>query len=221
MRRVIKANQVKNELIVPSDVISRIELIYFTTERLYEVMASQSDTDFDEEVDDIYYLSWSDEALNQLDNNEVHLFTNLELLSRIARIDSDKLSPVQLKTLKSFMQVKYLMNDVQKKNILKMLRECSDVDVNININRFKNRNFLHRRNMTKEDVKYVIQQLSVDDFDVKTRSINATYSGDLLAILKPKDLKLLDGTVLSQAKLYIKIDVTESKSSVAVISMHD
>lgn len=217
MKRYIKfANE---QLIDIADIINHIEHIYVTSNDKQVIYGSYGYDEDDDEIDEIYYLSWTDDQLRSLSEEEIHQFTNLELLFRIRRIDDDMLTDEQRNAVKSAFRVKYNMGEQQKQNILDMLTACSDIT--INKQRYKNLNFLKQHKLTDEDVHYILTQLTPDDFNCKTRSIDADYSGNLLIIMKPKDVKLADGTLISKARIYIKIDVSVEDEPFAVISFHD
>lgn len=216
MKRCIRSAQ-QTEIDI-SELINHISRIYVTSDDASVVYGSY-DYDPDEDEDDTYYLTWTDEQLQSLSEDEVHQFTNLELLSRIRKIDNNKLSAEQQEAVKSAFKVKYKMGEQQKQNILDMLADCSDIT--INKQRYKNLNFLKQHKLTDEDVHYILTQLTPDDFNCKTRSIDADYSGNLLIIMKPKDVKLADGTLISKAQIYIKIDVSVEDEPFAIISFHD
>ena len=150
----------------------------------------------------------------------VHVIQHPEVISRIHRLDSSKLSKDQLKYLQQTFRKKYKMGEQQKKNLLDMLVACKDIKVQ-NF-RTKNLMFTKAHAITDDDIHYILQQLTTDDFDCKTRSINAQYSGDLLVVLKPKNVKLPDGTTLPIKSMYIKIDVSILPDDpYAIISFHN
>lgn len=216
MKRYIRSNDCGRYIDI-AELIDHIDHIYVTSNDT--AVFGATITDPDDDIDDINYLSWSDDQLESLTRSEIKKFTNLELLSRLRRIDPDKLSKQQLDSLDSAMKVKYKMGNRQKQNILDMLTRCPDITVQKQ--RYKNKNFLKQHQLSDEDVRTILKQLTINDFACKTRSVDADYSGNLLVIMKPKNVKLADGTEVDGAKMYIKIDISDIDQPDAIISFHD
>ena len=210
-----------------TDIVKRIDHIIICEDLSrtpYTISASDSiDSNNDDELsDEQYYITFSDDQLLQLTEEEIHQFTNIELLGRIAKLDIDLLSANQLKQLKEAYSKKVICSKEDVEKILEMIQTCKSVSYDGQ--HWKTNKFLKDSSgsIRKQDCLDILHQLTIEDYVANSRSYNISHIGNHLIIFEPDDnWETSDGTLLQDIKIYVKLDIDESDSSaVALVSMH-
>lgn len=174
-------------------------------------------------TDEQSLIQLSDEQLNQLEEADIHNFTNVELLNRLARIDIDKLSAKQVAYLKQENRKQFLITEEDVKQLIAYLKKCNQISYNgahWKTNKFA---LNSKGEFRREDCLEVIKNLKVSDYVASSRSNNNEFIGNNVIIFEPVvNWKGNNGIVIRKLILYVKLDIDESSGdTVAIISFHD
>ena len=221
MKRLLSNSDTELHL---SDVVKRIEHIVICEQvitRPYMISCS-SDVDEDELSDEQFYVTLSDDELRSLDPNIIHTFDNIELIGRIAKIDYDLLSVQQKAKLHTAYSAKVIISEQDVAIILEMIQNCTSISYEGQ--HWKTNKFLKAADgsLRKQDCLDILHQLTIQDYVANSRSFNLSHIGNNIIIFEPDcDWELADGTILSNIKVYVKLDIDETDgSAAALISMH-
>ena len=183
---------------------------------LTDSLEEDADTDVFNELD---MLSMSNENLLNLSEEQLHQIDNLELLDRIAKLDSTKLSTAQLKKLRKAYKEKVIIKEDDVKQLLEQLKQCDRLFITPAP---KNDNFLKEHNLYVKECLEILHQLEVADYCASTKSINLNNLGHDLIIFEKDSVTLKDNQKLGPLIIYIKLDLTGSSDSIIVaVSFHE
>ena len=183
---------------------------------LTDSLEEDTDTDVFNELD---MLSMSNENLLNLSEEQLHQIDNLELLDRIAKLDSTKLSTAQLKKLRKAYKEKVIIKEEDVKQLLEQLKQCDRLFITPAP---KNNNFLKEHNLYVKECLEILHQLEVADYCASTKSINLNNLGHDLIIFEKDSVTLKDNQKLGPLIIYIKLDLTGLSDSIVVaVSFHE
>lgn len=209
-----------------SDIVKHIDHIVICEDlsrRPYILSSSVlASNDEDELTDEQFLITLSDEQLEEIPDRRIHTFTNLELIGRYAKIDPDLLSAEQLERLKSEYSTKVIIDRKDVEKILAQIQNCNSISYEGQ--HWKTNKFLKDANgqLRKDDCLDILHQITVEDYIANSRSFNLNHIGNDVIVFEPDaEWETSDGRVLSDIKVYVKLDVDESDgSAIALISMH-
>lgn len=219
MKRLINSSTAEFDI---TDILKSIDHIVICNDviRRPYLISCSSDLDEDELTEEQLLITCTDEELETLSPENVHTFTNLELLGRIAKVNYDALSIQQRELLRKEYGRKLELSDHAVQIILNMLKSCKSISYEGH--HFKTNKFRKEFGLTEEDYLAIIQELEVGDFEALSRSFNLNHIGNYIIIFQPKgEWELSNGKVLKDFELYVKLDIDETDgSAVAIISLH-
>ena len=177
----------------------------------------------DEEDIEIYteenLLNLTDEQLLQIPKDQIHGFTNTELIERIYNLDKSLLSAKQIEILKEYCK-KYRVR-IDSKDVdyfLSKLKKCTRVNI---APRPKNDDFMNEYDLSENDILNILKQLTIFDYIENRKSINLGHLTNNLMVFQPSSV-VVDGKVFKGLYLYIKVDMVSSTDKVwVVISFHE
>lgn len=204
-----------------SDVLTKISSIIICEDVMRSPSYISSSTDAEED-DESFYISFTDEQLLQLANSEIKRFTNPELLDRLYHAAPDKLTAEQLIILRNWYKRKVIVDAKDVEKVLELLRACTNIyyaNQHAKTNAFA---LDSDRNLREDECIDIIHQLTLEDYVANSRSVNPSFFGNNLIIFEPQaDWTTNEGTVISDLKVYIKLDLDKTtKTAVALISFH-
>ncbi len=219
MKRLINSSTAEFDI---TDILKSIDHIVIcndVTRRPYLISCS-SDLDEDELTEEQLLITCTDEELETLSPENVHTFTNPELLGRIAKVNYDALSIQQRELLRKEYGRKLELSEHAIQIILNMLKSCKSISYEGH--HPKTNKFRKEFGLTDEDYLAIIQELEVGDFEALSRSFNLNHIGNYMIIFQPKgEWNLSNGKVLKDFELYVKLDIDETDgSAIAIISLH-
>ena len=203
------------------DVLKGIDAIYIYNDarqaHLKEGLTeSEKEEDFssDEEL-----LSWPDDKLLELSNEQIHQIRSLELLHRIAMLDKSRLSAEQLQSIQEIYKQKWLLDEEDVKNIIDYLKDCRRLYI---AERPKNESLLRLYDLDVNDCLDIIHDLSAADYIANTKNTHYDYLGNNLIIFEPTNIQLSDGRDLGDLIIYVKLDLglEEGDHSTTAVSFH-
>lgn len=209
-----------------SSIVKRIDHIVICEDlsrRPYILSSKVTASEVYDELDDEQYLiTLTDEQLQDLPKEKIHSLNNLELLGRLAKIDLDLLSYDQLDLLRKEYATKVIIDEEDVSKILNMIQSCTSISYEGQ--HWKTNKFLKdsNGNLRKEDCIDILHQLTVEDYAANSRSFNINHIGNHLIVFEPDaSWETEEGEILSDIKIYIKLDIDESDgTAMALISMH-
>lgn len=145
---------------------------------------------------------------NEIDFEEDYISESTDILK----------NPLARKTIEKFIvskdEVKNVINKIATSNINLITNEYTD-------NGIKNNLFMQKHDLPEEDIEYLIKQLKVGDYSYSAKSKNINHIGDILTFfITNKNFKLLDGSMLNNLKVYVKID-SSKLGIITAVSFHD
>lgn len=199
-----------------ADILNQIQ--YFViVDDVHDVDLCEVNAADEIESDDEFLMSLPDDKLMDMTDLEFESIANIEVLDRIAKLDKSKLSRHQINLLRSEYSKKAVISESDIEKLLKLFQSCNKIRVS---DRAKNNKFLAEYDLSANDMLSILHNLKPTDFDMRTRSINYSYLGDNIIILKPNILIPTTDVVVG-ANLYVKLDIDEStKQCAAFISIH-
>ena len=222
MKRLFR-NQSTIELHL-SDIVKSIDHIVICENLIQRPYIISADTDVDEDelTDEQFYITLTDSEIAGLPIDKLHSFTNIELLGRIAKIDYSLLTVEQKEAIKKAFSRKVILSESDVQKILNMIKGCTSVSYEGQ--HWKTNKFLKGPDgkIRKQDCLDILHQLTIEDYVANSKSFNLNHIGNHLIIFEPdSDWELADGTILSDIKIYVKLDIDETDgSAAALISMH-
>ena len=211
-----------------SDILKRIDYIIICDDlerSPYQISASEDLSDrFDDDdyTNEQFYVTLTDDQLAQIAPEEIHTFTNIELLGRIAKLDVNKLSKQQQQLLKAEYSKKVVLDKSDVENLIDMLRKCNSIS--FDGHHLKTLRFLKGEDgkIRSKDCLDIIHQLTIEDYVAHSRSYNRNHIGNNLVIFEPEvEWETVDGTIIEDLKIYVKLDIDETDGhAVALVSMH-
>lgn len=219
MKRLIR--QRRRDEIHLSDLIDRITniIICDDVEKVPSALMSSTEVDDDDEQ---FFVSLSNEQLLEFTQDEIHAFSNLELLDRIYHLAPYRLSKDQIQSLRAWYKKKVIIDKKDVRDLLELLKQCSHISYQ-NLHKKTNQFAADDEGMLREsDCLEIIHQLEVSDYVANSRSINANHFGNNIIIFQPEaDWETSEGEIIEDLVIYIKLDIDETtKHAVALISFH-
>jgi hypothetical protein len=104
---------------------------------------------------------------------------------------------------------------LSKSEVDKVLNNILNAYSTIISKRPVNINFLKNHDLTLDDGREIIKQLSFSDYSYSSKSTNAFYLGNTLSIFVPDKEFNINGKVIPAVKMYIKID--DSKEGIITV----
>ena len=169
-------------------------------------------------------ITWTDKQLSELTEEEIHQFTNVELLYRLARIDKDKLSANQLKLLQDpNSRITFQLSEEDKRKLIESLKKCKNISYDgrhLKTNKFA---LDSEHNLRVDDCIEILHNLTISDYEENTYSSNGNHLGDNLVVLQPTvKWRTNNGIVFQNLLLYIKLDIDLTDDvTVALVSFHN
>ena len=169
-----------------------------------------------EDSEEVIYLDMSDEQLKQFTPEQVHKFTNIELLDKINNVYKEALNEKQVQTLINLNKQQFTITKEDVQVLLDKLKLCKTIKVE---RRTKNNNFYNQYNITDSDALNIIHQLKVEDYCANTKSVNLKHLNNNLMIFEPTvEIHKFKVSLV----LYIKLDVDETTGdTVVLVSIHE
>ena len=164
-------------------------------------------------------LNLTDYQLSLIPIDKTATFTNTELLDRLYKIDSSKLSNTQIRALQNYYRAhSVIMDEKDVEDFLKKLKMC---DLLVISDRQKNLDFVRRYHFNNNEILEILRQLQVSDYVENRKSINIGHLGDNLIIFQPSLVVIKDKT-FEGLIIYLKIDIDESNGNIYVaVSFHE
>lgn len=160
----------------------------------------------------------SDDWLLKLSIDEVKEIQNIDLLDRIAKLDKSKLSKEQIEKLKEVYKQKIIIDKQDVERLIEEFKQCNRLFIT---GTPKNHIFIIEHDLYVEECLEIIHKLKVSDYYTNTRSYNRRFLGNDLIIFEPSNVVLSNGKNLSNIKIYIKLDLTESEDNIVMaVSFH-
>ena len=225
MKRYIRSTETE----VPNlfDLINKIDFIVICDDVFRQpstVSAADELEDGEELTSEQNMITWTDKQLSELSEEEIHQFTNIELLYRLARIDKDKLSAAQLKLLQDpGSRITFKLSEEDKKKLIDSLKQCKNISYDGRHRKTNKFALDSEHNLRVQDCIDIIHHLKYTDYIYNTYSSNGQYLGDNLVVLQPNvTWRANNGMVFHNLTLYIKLDIDLTDDvTVALISFHD
>ena len=169
-----------------------------------------------EDSEEVIYLDMSDEQLKQFTPEQVHKFTNIELLDKINNVYKEALNEKQIQTLINLNKQQFTITKEDVQVLLDKLKLCKTIKVE---RRTKNNTFYNQYNITDSDALNIIHQLKVEDYCANTKSVNLKHLNNNLMIFEPTvEIHKFKVSLV----LYIKLDVDETTGdTVVLVSIHE
>lgn len=181
---------------------------------------SEYPTELEEGIEPEFYpledlLFMSSEQLLNVPSEILTNQTNLELLDKVAHLDSSKLTSEQQQLLKKAYAQKVVIDRADVEHLIQKLKECKKLII---AERPENKSLLE--SLSVEDCLEIIKNLEVSDYAYSTKNYNLAHFGNQLIVFQPKEV-VVEGKDIGPLTLYIKIDLDQSSGTATVaISFH-
>ena len=109
---------------------------------------------------------------------------------------------------------------VDREDVEEVIKHISESSLYV-LGRRKNNQFKREHSLTREDLKSIVRQLTVEDYSFITESINELHLGHILTVfITGKEFIVSGGRTISNLVLYIKVDDSE-EGLVTVVGIHE
>lgn len=166
------------------------------------------------------YSNYSDEELLNLTPDEVSNITDINILQRVAKLNSELLSDYQKNVLSFSFDRKNQLLESDVKDILTSIKTAKRA---VYVPSNKNNTFVNKYNISDTDMLNYVKKLTIGDYVCSTVYKDSFLLGHNLIIFEPtRSMILENGDTITGITVYVKVDLDyKNKDVVFLISFHE
>ena len=166
------------------------------------------------------YSKYSDDELLNITQDEVSNITDINVLQRLAKLNSELLSDYQKNVLSFSFDRKNQLLESDVKDILTSIKIAKRA---VYVPSNKNNTFVNKYNISDIDMLNYVKKLTIGDYVCSTVYKDDFLLGHNLIIFEPTRAMVLEnGNTITGITVYVKIDLDyKNKDVVFLVSFHE